>query len=140
MASISIHQSSEENKPSSSEKNTKKNKGIRKTDTKKNDKEPTDMESMQRVIKKLMNDIIDLKKNKGEGMKPLKPFMNKMTYYAPQIPPTSSINIEDYAIDNFYHTHHENHSERTCPEFINSFTTMLTLPEIPRREKRNEKK
>ena len=28
------------------------------------------MESMQRVIKKLTNEIIDLKKNKGEGKKP----------------------------------------------------------------------
>ena len=108
-------------------------------DTEKKDKEPKDMESMQRVIKQLMNDIIDLKKNKGEEKKLFKPFMKKRTYFVPQLPPTSSINIEYYAMDNFYHTHHANHSERTCPKFFNSFTTMLTPLEPPRKDKRSEK-
>ena len=36
-------------------------------------------------------------------------------------------------------THHANHYERTCPEFINSFTALLTPPELPKREKMNEK-
>jgi hypothetical protein len=57
-------------------------------DTKKRDKEPMDMESMQRVIKKFTNDIIDLKKNKGEGKKPFNPFMKKRIDSSPQIPPT----------------------------------------------------
>jgi hypothetical protein len=74
MASISSHQGNEENKPSSLEKNRKKSKGILRMNTEKKDKEPMDMESMQRVIKKLTNDIIDLNKNKGEGKKPFKPF------------------------------------------------------------------
>ena len=107
-------------------------------DTEKKDKEPTDMARMQRVIKQLTNDIIDLKKNKGEGKKPFKPFMTKRKDFV-QLPPTSGITIEDYAMDNFYHTHHVNHFERTCPEFINSFTTMLTPPEPPRKDKRSEK-
>ena len=138
LASISSHQGNEENKPSSSEKNTKK-KVILIMDTEKKDKEPTNMASMQRVIKQLTNDIIDLKKNKGEGKKPFKPFMKKRKNFVPQLPPTLGINIEDYAMDNFCHTHHVNHSERTCPEFINSFTAMLTPPKPLRREKRNEK-
>ena len=71
------------------------------------------MASMQRVIKQLTNDIIDLNKNKGEGKKPFKPFMKKRTYFVPQIPPTLGINIEDYAMENYCHTHHANHSERT---------------------------
>ena len=108
-------------------------------DTEKKDKDPMDMENMQRVIKQFTNHIIDLKKNKGEGKKPFKPFMKKRTNYAPQIPPTSGINIEDYEMDNFCHTHHANNYERTFPKFINFFTTMLTPPEPPRREKRNEK-
>ena len=70
MASISSHQGNEENKTSSSEKITKKIKGILRTDTKKTDKEPTDMASMQRVIKQLTNDIIYLKKYKGGGRNP----------------------------------------------------------------------
>ena len=86
LESISSHQGNEENKTSSSKKNTKKNKGILRTNIEKKDKEPTDMASMHRVIKKLTNDIIDLKKNKGDGKKPFKPFMKKRTDYARQIP------------------------------------------------------
>ena len=97
------------------------------------------MESMQRVIKQLTNDVIDLKKNKGEGKKPFKPFMKKRTYSSPQIPPILGINIEDYAMENYYRTHHANHSKRTCLEFTNSFTAFLTPSEPPKREKRNEK-
>ena len=70
-------------------------------DTKKNDEEPTDMASMQRVIKQLTNELVDLKKSEGEGKKPFNPFMKKRTYYVPQLPPTSSINIEDYAMENY---------------------------------------
>ena len=51
------------------------------------------MESMKRVIKQLTNYIIDLKKNKGEGKKPFKPFMKKRIDSAPQIPPTLEINL-----------------------------------------------
>ena len=53
LASISNHQGNEENKPSSSEKSIKKNKGILRSDVEKKEKEPTDMASMQRVIKHL---------------------------------------------------------------------------------------
>ena len=98
-----------------------------------------DMESMQRLIKKLTNDIIDLKNNKGEGTKPFKPFLKKKTDSTPQIPVTSGINLEDYAMENYCHTHHVNHSERTCPEFKNSFTAMLLPPEPPKNENKNEK-
>ena len=125
MASISSQQGNAENILSSSEKSIKKNKGILRADGEKKEKEPTNMASMQRVIKQLTNDIIDLKKNKGEGKKPFKAFMKKRTNSAPQIPPTSVINIEDYAMENYCHTHHANHSERTFPKFINSFTSLL---------------
>ena len=61
------------------------------------------MESMQWMIKQLRNVIIDLKKNKGEGKKPFKPFIKKRTnIYTPlQTPPTLGINLEDYVMDNF---------------------------------------
>lgn len=81
----------------------------------------------------------DLKKNKGDVNKPFKPFMKKRTNSTPQIPPISGINIEYYAMDNYCHTGLANHSKRTCPKFINSFTTLLTPLEPPRRDKRNEK-
>lgn len=69
-------------------------------DLEKKEKEPTNMESMQRVIKHIINDIIDLKKNKGDGKKPFKPFMKKRNDYVSQILPTLGINIEDYAMEN----------------------------------------
>lgn len=103
------------------------------------DKEPMDMESMQRVIKQLANEIIDLKRNKGEGKKPFKPFLKKRTDFAPQIPPTSGINLEYYAMENYCRTHHANHSKRTCHKFINSFTAMLTPLEPPKKGNKIDK-
>ena len=127
MASISSHQGIEENKPSSSQKSIKKNKGIPRSDSEKKEKDPTYMESMQRVIKKLTNDIINLKKNKGEGKKPFNPFRKKRTNFAPQIPLTSGINIENYAMENYCHTHLANHSEKTFPKII-KFLSLEYLP------------
>ena len=106
LAAISSHQGNKESKPSSSKKSIKKNKGISKSDLEKKGKEPTEMESMQRVIKKLTSDIINLKKNKGEEKKPFKLFLKKKTYSTSQIPPTLGINLEDYAMENYCHTHH----------------------------------
>ena len=139
LASISSHQGNEDNKPSPSEKIIKKNKGIPRLDAEKKEKDPMDMESMKRVIKKLTNDIIDLYNKKREERKPFKPFMKKRTNFSPQIPPTSGINIKDYAMYNYYHTHHANLSERTFHEFINPFTAFLTPPKPPKKERRNEK-
>ena len=69
------------------------------------------MASVQRVLKQITNELIDLKKSKGEGKKPFKPFIKRRTESTPPLPPTSGINIEDYAMDNFCRTHHANHSE-----------------------------
>ena len=100
-----------------------------------------DMEKMQRIIKKLTNEIIDLKKNKGEGKKPFKPFLKNKTNTdsTHQIPPTSGINLDDYAMENYCCTHHANHSERTCPKFIDSFIAMLLPLQPPKKESKNEK-
>jgi hypothetical protein len=55
------------------------------------------MESMQRIIKKLTNEIFDLNKNKGDGKKPFNPFLKNKTNTnsTPPIPPTSTIHLED---------------------------------------------
>ena len=47
--------------------------------------------------------------------------------------------MEDYAMENYFQTHHANDSERTCPEFINSFSVMLTPPKPPKKENKNDK-
>ena len=49
------------------------------------------------------------------------------------------INLEDYVMENYYHTHHVNHSERTCPELINYFTTILVPSDPPKKENKNDK-
>ena len=115
LASISSHESNEEIKASLSKKSVNKNKGISKIYSKKEDKDIMDMENMQRVIKQLTNEIIDFKKNKGEGKKPFKPFLKKKIGFSPQILPTSGINLEDYAMENYCHTHHANHFGNDIP-------------------------
>lgn len=96
---------------------------------------------MRRIIKQLTNEIIDLKKNKGEVNKSFKLLLKKKTNAnsPPQTPPTLGINLEDYAMENYCHTHHANHSKRTCLKFINSFTIMLLSPEPHKKENKNEK-
>jgi hypothetical protein len=42
-------------------------------------------------------------------------------------------------MENYYRTHHANYSKRTFPEFINSFTAMLTPLDPLKREKKNDK-
>ena len=98
------------------------------------------MESMQRIIKQLTSGIIDLETNKGEGKKPFKSFFkNKTNTDAyPQIPPTSRINLEYYAMEIYCRMHHGNHSEITCPEFINSFIAMLLPLKPPKKEKEED--
>ena len=92
------------------------------------------------MIKHLRDEIIDLNKNKGEGKKPFNPLFNNKTNKdtPPPIPPTSAINFEDYAMDNFCRTHHANHFERTFLEFINSLTTMMLPQEPPKKDKKGE--
>ena len=75
------------------------------------------------VILQLQNEITSLKRSKREGMKPIKKKNNKNTSH--QIPPTLGINLEDYTMDNFCRAHYANHSERSCPEFMNLFKAMI---------------
>ena len=97
MASISSHLRNEENKASTSERNGKKGQTISKSEANKKDKDPTDMESMQQMIKQLTNEIIYINKNKGEEKKPFKPLFKKKinTDTPPPIPPTLGINLGD---------------------------------------------
>ena len=94
------------------------------------------MESMYQMIRQLTSEVINLKTSNGKGKKLSKTFLNKETNTntSPYIPPTLGNNLEDYAMDNFCRTHHANHSEKTCLEFINSFRAML----IPLEEDKNK--
>ena len=98
------------------------------------------MESMKLMIKQLMNEIIYLNKNKGDRKKTFKPFIRKRnnTDTPPQIPPTSRINLHDYDMNNFCRIDHANHSDKTCLEFINSFSVMLFPPDPPKKDEEED--
>ena len=68
---------------------------------------------MDRIISDLKDEITNLKKNKGEGKKPVKKKISTNTSL--KIPPTQGIKLEHYALDNFCHTHCAYHFEKTCP-------------------------
>jgi hypothetical protein len=55
-----------------------------------------------------------------------------------QIPPTSGINLEYYAMDNFCRAHYANHSKKICPEFINLFKEMILPRECQDAEEEQE--
>ena len=71
----------------------------------------------------MQNEITSPKRSKREGKKPIKKNTKKNTSH--QIPPTSGINLEDYAMENFCCAHYANHSEKSCPEFMNLFKEMI---------------
>ena len=82
------------------------------------------MESdMDRIISQLKDEITNMKKNKGEGKKPIKKKIS--TNASLKSPSTQGVNLEDYALGNFCFTHCAHHSEKTCPKFLNSFYALL---------------
>ena len=94
------------------------------------------MESdLDRVISQLQDETTNLKKNKGEWKKHVNKKISTNTSL--KIPPTPRINLEDYALDNFCHTHCAHHSEKTCPEFLNSFYALLLPPGTPEKENKD---
>ena len=85
------------------------------------------------VIIQLQSEITSLKRSKREGNKPTK---EKNTSH--KIPPTSGINLEDFAMDNFCHAHYANHSEKSCPEFMNLFKAMILPHECHEEDEEEE--
>jgi hypothetical protein len=120
LASISTHRDNDESEASTSEKQGKKNREVK-------------SDGKDVVIMQLQSEITSLKRSKREGNKPTK---EKNTSH--QTPPTSRINLEDYAMDNFFHAHYANHSEKNCPEFMNLFKAMILPWECQEEEEEEE--
>jgi hypothetical protein len=84
------------------------------------------MESVLHLVKKLSNEIVDLKKNSGEGtsnLRTFRPFYRKaITSPKPPKPTNFNLNLEDVGMDNYYTYHHANHSKKTCPQWLHSMT------------------
>ena len=70
------------------------------------------MESLQRMVNKLSNEIVDMKRNAGEGTsnpRPYKPFFRKPSPYKAIDPPPTNLNINlgEVASDYYYCNYHQ---------------------------------
>jgi hypothetical protein len=79
------------------------------------DKGNGDIEDLQCMVKKLSNEIIDMKRNAGEGnqgQRPYKPFFKRNPPFKAIEPPPTNLNIDlgNVASDSFCTYHQENHS------------------------------
>ena len=114
-----------------------------KTHTDRRYKDVFDIEGLQRMVKQLSNEIIDLKKSLGEGTsgRGFFRFLNKKHFPPKQHPPPKNINMQDYAMEKLYQSHKDNHSKKYCPAFINMFElfTMSQTNSPPSEEDRNAK-
>jgi hypothetical protein len=93
------------------------------------DKGNGDIEYLQRMFKKLSNEIIDMKRNVGEGnqgQRPYKPFFKINSPFKEIEPPPSNLNIDlgNVAYDYFCTYHQENHSERDFPKWVHAMNLM----------------
>jgi hypothetical protein len=88
------------------------------------EKDNADMESLQRMVKKLSNEIVDMKRNVGEGTSipsPYKPFFRKPPPFKAIEPPPANLNIDlgEVASDSYCNYHQEHHSEKDFPQWVN---------------------
>jgi hypothetical protein len=95
------------------------------------------------MVKKLLNKIIDMKRNAREGkqvQRPYKPFFKRNPSFKSIEPPPANLNIDlgNVASDSFCTYHQENHSERECPQWVhvmnlmaNQFLDEVSLTEQP---------
>jgi hypothetical protein len=97
--------------------------------TKPPEKEPKDLDNMVKLVKKLSNEVVYLKKNIGEGSskpRPFHPFFkrNENPPKPPEVP-SLTLNMDDFGMDNLCSYHQQNHSEKTCPQWVNSMTLVI---------------
>jgi hypothetical protein len=97
--------------------------------TKSPEKEPKDINNTFNLVKKLSNEVFNLKKNTGERTSrniPFHPFLNKNDNQPkPSEAPQLTLNLDTFGNDNFYSYHQQNHFEKTCPQWVNSMTSVI---------------
>jgi hypothetical protein len=81
------------------------------------------------MIKKLLNEIIDMKRSARElrqNQRPYKPFLKINTHFKGIEPPRTNLNIDlgNVAFESFYTYHQERHSERDSPQWVHSMNLM----------------
>jgi hypothetical protein len=72
------------------------------------------------MVKKLSNEIVDMKRNEGEGTsnpRSYKPLFRKNPHFKALEPPPANLNIDlgEVASDSYCNYHQEHHSERDFP-------------------------
>jgi hypothetical protein len=95
------------------------------------DKGNGDIEDLQRIVKKLSNDIIDMKINVGDGNQgqiPYNPFFKRNHPFKAIEPPPTGLNIDlgNVVSDSFCTYHQENHSERECPQWVHAMNLIAS--------------
>ena len=86
-----------------------------------------DFEGMVKMMQKLSNKVIDLEKEK-EANKSYNPYYKKWEDdNQPKTPPhnPAAMNLTDVGMDNFCTFHQQPHSEKNCPQWINSMTLVM---------------
>jgi hypothetical protein len=91
-----------------------------------------DIEDLQRMIKKLSNEIVDMKRSAREGnqgQRPYKPFFKRNPPFKAIEPPPANLNIDlgNVASDSFCTYHQEKHSERDYPQWVHAMNLMANL-------------
>jgi hypothetical protein len=88
-----------------------------------------DIEYLQRMIKKLSNEIIDMKRSAGEGNsvhRPYKPFFKINPSFKEIEPPPCNLNIDlgNVAFDSFCTYHQDKNSKRDFPQWVHAMNLM----------------
>jgi hypothetical protein len=81
------------------------------------------------MVKKLSNEIIDMKRNVGEGnqgQRPYNPFIKRNPLFKVIKPPLANLNIDlgNVASDSLCTYHQENHSERDYLQWVHAMNLM----------------
>ena len=95
--------------------------------TKPKDERSHDLDGMVTMMQKLSNRVIDLEKEK-EAHKQYNPYYKRREDNSqPKTPPhiPSAMNLTDVGMDNFCTFHQQPHSEKNCPQWINSMTLVM---------------
>jgi hypothetical protein len=88
-----------------------------------------DIEDLQRMVNKLSNEIIDMKRSAGEGnqcQRPYKPFFKRNPPFKAIEPPLANLNINlgNVASDSFCTYQQEKHSEIDYPQWVHAMNLM----------------
>ena len=86
-----------------------------------------EFEGMLKMMQNLSNRVIDLEKEK-EAHKTYKPYYKRREDNNQSKPPPhspASMNLTKVGMDNFCTFHQQPHSEKNCPQWINSMTLVM---------------